>query len=116
MTAIDPAERPDAASLGAEFRSLPNESVPPVPLDEPSPEPPDALTRTRVLAPVTTPARPTRRRAVIVASVIAVVLAGGGIATAVALGSTAPASDPGLPALPAPLDQHVDDLWKELGS
>ncbi|MFG6279484.1 serine/threonine-protein kinase [Microbacterium sp. 5K110] len=115
MTAIDPAERPDAASLGAEFRSLPNESVPTVPLDEPSPEPPDALTRTRVLPPVTAPARPTRRRAAIVASLVAVLLAGGGIATAVAIGSTAPASDPGLPALPAPLDQHVDDLWKELG-
>ncbi|MCT2086387.1 serine/threonine protein kinase [Microbacterium enclense] len=118
MTAIDPAQRPDAAALGAEFRAIPRASVPPVPLDRsvPSGTPePDGLTRTRVLAPVAESRRRGRRSAIVVASVIAVVLAVGGVAAAVALTSPAPASDPALPSLPAPLDQHVDDLWKEVG-
>ena len=122
MTAIDPGERPDAAALAAEFRSLPGDPLPPTPLggaallDGPPPEPPASLTRTRVLAPVAEPARPrSRRRAVILASVIAIVLAIGGVAAAVALTASSPTSDPGLPSLPAPLDQHVDDLWKEVG-
>lgn len=118
MTAIDPAERPDAAALGAEFRALPGESVPPTPLgaaariDGPMP---DELTRTRVLPPVAAPRRGGRRRTVLVASVIAVVLAVGGAAAAIGMNASAPASDPALPSLPAPLDQHVDDLWKEVG-
>lgn len=119
MTAIDPAERPDAADLGAEFRALPGESMPPTPLgataliDGPAP---DELTRTRILAPVAaTPRRGGRRRTVIAAGVIAAVLAVGGVAAAIGLNASAPASDPPLPSLPAPLDQHVDDLWKEVG-
>ncbi len=118
MTAIDPAQRPDAAALGAEFRSLRDESVRPAPIGRPVPSgapEPDELTRTRVLAPVADSRRRGRRSAIVVASVIAVVLAVGGVAAAVALSSPAPASDPGLPSLPAPLDQHVDDLWKEVG-
>lgn len=119
MTAIDPAERPDAADLGAEFRALPGESMPPTPLgataliDGPAP---DELTRTRILAPVAaTPRRGGSRRTVIAAGVIAAVLAVGGVAAAIGLNASAPASDPPLPSLPAPLDQHVDDLWKEVG-
>lgn len=119
MTAVDPAERPDATALGAEFRALPSEPVPPTPLgatalvDGPAPDP---VTRTRVLAPVADePRRGTRRRAIIAASVLVVLLAGGGVTAAVALNTPAPISDPGLPPLPAPLDQHVDDLWKEVG-
>lgn len=119
MTAIDPAERPDAASLGAEFRALPGEPLPPTPLGAAAlvnGPPSDAVTRTRVLAPVPdAPRRPNRRTAVIVASVLAVLLAAGGITAAVALNTPSAASDPGLPSLPAPLDQHVNDLWKEVG-
>lgn len=114
MTAIDPAERPDAASLGSEFRSLPAASVPAAPLGGPPTEADAALTRTRVLPPAA-PARGRRRRALVVASVLALVLAGGGVAAAVALGAPGSASDPNLPSLPAPLDQHVDDLWTEVG-
>ena len=118
MTAIDPAERPDAAALGAEFRALRGDAPPPTPLggaalvDGPAPE---ELTRTRVLAPVDPPRRERRRRALIIAAVIALLLAGGGVAAAVGFTALAPASDPALPSLPAPLDQHVDDLWKEVG-
>ncbi|MCC4249180.1 MULTISPECIES: serine/threonine-protein kinase [Microbacterium] len=119
MTAIDPAERPDAAALGAEFRSIPSEQVPPTPiggaalLDGPAS---DALTRTRVLDPVADGSRRGgRRRGIILASVIAVLLALGGVTAAIALGAPAPAAEPALPSLPAPLDQHVDDLWKEVG-
>ncbi|MXS74824.1 hypothetical protein CSIV_04810 [Microbacterium sp. CSI-V] len=119
MTAIDPAERPDAAALGAELRALPGESVPLTPLgataliDGPAPE---ELTRTRVLPPVAAPPRRGgRRRTVVVVAVIAAVLAVGGAAAAIGVNASAPASDPSLPSLPAPLDQHVDDLWKEVG-
>lgn len=118
MTAIDPAERPDAAGLGAEFRALRGEALPPTPLggaalvDGPASE---EVTRTRVLAPVDPPRRAGRRRALIIAAVIALLLAGGGAAAAIGLSTSAPASDPALPSLPAPLDQHVDDLWKEVG-
>ena len=54
------------------------------------------------------------RRAVIVASVVAAVLAVGGVTAAVAAGNGGVA-EPDLPSLPQPLDQHVDDLWKEVG-
>ncbi|MFS0793324.1 serine/threonine-protein kinase [Microbacterium sp. 1P10AE] len=118
MTAIDPAERPDAAALGAEFRALRGDALPPTPLggaalvDGPASE---EVTRTRVLAPIDPPRRAGRRRALIIAAVIALLLAGGGAAAAIGLSTSAPASDPALPSLPAPLDQHVDDLWKEVG-
>lgn len=115
MTAVDPAERPDAGGLVSEFRSLPTVSPSAVPGGVAAPMP-DALTRTRVLPPVADTARPGgKRRTVIVASVVAVVLALGGITAAVALGTPGPAADPVLPTLPQPLDQHVDDLWKEVG-
>ena len=119
MTAIDPAERPDAAELGAEFRSLPGESAPAAPLGATAliaGPAPDELTRTRVLAPAEAPPRrAVRRRAIIAASVLAAVLVVGGVAAAVGVTAAAPSSDPLLPSLPAPLDQHVDDLWKEVG-
>lgn len=119
MTAIDPAERPDAAELGAEFRSLPADSVPPAPLGSvrAAGAAPEAVTRTRVLDPIPDPPRGgRRRRPVILASILAGLLVAGGVtAAAVALNTPPVASDPALPSLPAPLDQHVDDLWKEVG-
>lgn len=118
MTAIDPAERPGVAALGVEFRALRGDPPPPPPLggaalvDGPVSE---ELTRTRVLAPVDPPRRAGRRRSLIIAAALALLLAGGGVAAAVGLSTPAPASDPALPSLPTPLDQHVDDLWKEVG-
>ncbi len=50
----------------------------------------------------------------IVASVVAAVIAAGGVTAAVAAGGGG-AAEPDLPSLPQPLDQHVDDLWKEVG-
>ncbi|MCM3613683.1 serine/threonine protein kinase [Microbacterium enclense] len=90
---------------------------------------PGADERTRVLssAPASsTPGRPAssppdrdpRRRSrtgVIVASVIAVLLAAGVAVSAVALTNSGGSADPNLPTLPQPLDQHMDDLWKEVG-
>jgi len=119
MTALDPAERPDAAALIAAFRALSEVPVPPPPGGAPETggtgetvRMPEALAATKVLHGAT--ARRPSRRLIVVASVIAVLLAAGGAATAVALsGSTAPAAEPTLPSLPQPLDQHLDDLWKE---
>jgi serine/threonine protein kinase len=76
--------------------------------------------RTRVLsqasAPPPTPAARRRSRtSVIVASVVAVVLAAGVAVAAFALNGSGGAADPALPTLPQPLDQHMDDLWKEVG-
>lgn len=116
MTAVDPAERPDATGLVTEFRALPTASASVTGAAGSAPSAPDALTRTRVLPPVADAARPGgKRRTVIVASLVAVVLALGGITAAVALSSSGSAADPALPTLPQPLDQHVDDLWKEVG-
>ncbi|MGL1715207.1 hypothetical protein ACSTH8_00305, partial [Vibrio parahaemolyticus] len=82
------------------FRALPGEPLPPTPLGAAAlvnGPPSDAVTRTRVLAPVPdAPRRPNRRTAVIVASVLAVLLAAGGITAAVALNTPSAASDPGL--------------------
>lgn len=122
MTAIDPAERPDAAGVIVALRALSN---PPVPAPGEQ-----ATARTSALPGSTAPTRvfeaptpeesasPRRRRrvsrrAVVVASVAAV-LAVGGVTAAVAAGSGGVA-EPDLPSLPQPLDQHVDDLWKEVG-
>lgn len=81
--------------------------------------------RTRVLSPVgatpATPGKPDRaarrrtRTPLLVASIVAIVLAAGVAVTAVTLANSGGAADPNLPTLPQPLDQHVDDLWKEVG-
>jgi len=124
MTAVDPAERPDAAGLISALRPL---SDVPVPASTDTAVLPEAgESRTRILPRSTetgdTPTRvwekpPSRRprRAILVASLVAVALAGGGIATAIALGGAAPSASSDLPALPAPLDQHIDELWTEVG-
>ncbi|SDO55537.1 Protein kinase domain-containing protein [Microbacterium sp. ru370.1] len=123
MTAIDPAERPDAGGVIVALRTL---------SDLPVPAPGEGTTSrmsavpgstgpTRILAAPTSGAsasagrrRRVPRRAVVVASVVAGVLAVGGITAAVAAG-TGGAAEVDLPSLPQPLDQHIDDLWKEVG-
>ncbi|MDQ1137484.1 serine/threonine protein kinase [Microbacterium sp. SORGH_AS 1204] len=68
--------------------------------------------------PSSPPDRDPRRRprtGVIVASVVALLLAAGVAVSAVALANSGGSADPNLPTLPQPLDQHMDDLWKEVG-
>ncbi|MFF7681437.1 serine/threonine-protein kinase [Microbacterium sp. NPDC007973] len=123
MTAIDPAERPDAAGVIVALRTLSNVAVP-APgggTTARMPAASGAAAPTRVFdasTPGGSPAPRSRRRpsrrAVVVASVVAAVLAAGGVTAAVAAGAGG-APEPDLPALPQPLDQHVDDLWKEVG-
>lgn len=117
MTAMNPAERPDAADLITVLRAL---SVPAG--ADASVVPGRDATRTRVLPAETAPARvlekerPRRsRRLLLVASVVAVLLAGGGVATAVALTGSPTSASPDLPSLPSPLDQHLGELWTEVG-
>lgn len=77
--------------------------------------------RTRVLPqamtppPTPAPRRRTSRTTVVVASLVAVVLAAGVAVTAFAVNGSGGAAEPALPTLPQPLDQHMDDLWKEVG-
>lgn len=123
MTAIDPAERPDAGGAIVALRTLSNVRVP-APGEEETARMPAAAQSTaptRIFdAPTSgasTPPGPRRRvsrRAVVVASVVAAVLAVGAVTAAVAAG-TGGVAEPDLPSLPQPLDQHVDDLWKEVG-
>ena len=54
------------------------------------------------------------RRTIVIGAIAAVLLAVGAIGTAVALGGAGASSEPALPTLPQPLDQHMDDLWKEV--
>ena len=136
MTAIDPGQRPDAAGLIAELRPLMSAVVPPPLPPTSAPNAPGSTSATTVLPGATAPTRvfepsstpsgpkpsrptPSRRRpsrrAVIVASIVAVLLALGGVGAAVALSSGGGTTEPALPTLPQPLDQHVDDLWKEVG-
>ena len=117
MTAANPSKRPDATGLIAALRALSARSE-----TGASGLAADDSPRTQVLPKDTAPTRvlekerPRRSpRVLLVASVIVVLLAGGGIATAVAL-TGAPASvSPDLPALPSPLDQHLGELWTEVG-
>lgn len=117
MTATNPAERPDAAGLIAALRPLAGHTG----AGASVPSGGDA-SRTRVLPRETAPTRvlekerPRRsRRMFVVASIIAVLLVGGGIATAVALAGSPSSAAPDLPALPSPLDQHLGELWTEVG-
>ncbi len=119
MTALDPAKRPDAAGVMAAMKPLAS-----APIEAPrtaATAPMPMTAPTRVLGSAqgeasTSDARPRRpsRRTVVVASVVAVMIAAGGITAAFATGG-AETADPDLPSLPQPLDQHVDDLWKEVG-
>lgn len=117
MTAIDPGERPDATALIAALRQMSDVAVPP----------PPPVVGTGSIAPTvradptaptrrfeTAPERPKRPRRVILSALIALVLLAGAVAGAVALGTAAPAAEPTLPSLPQPLDQHIDDLWREV--
>ncbi|MDQ1122847.1 serine/threonine-protein kinase [Microbacterium trichothecenolyticum] len=112
MTAVDPAERPDAADLIVALRPLAD-----VALVSPSSRVavlPGATGPTRVLDVPTSPRRRRpSRRVVIVASVVAALLIGGCVSVAVATADQS--AQPALPSLPQPLDQHIDDLWKEVG-
>ncbi|WP_058622557.1 serine/threonine-protein kinase [Microbacterium testaceum] len=117
MTATNPAERPDAAGLIAALRSLSVGAGTGTPVVSEA-----AATQTRVLRGDTAPTRvlaeerPRRpRRWLLVASVIVVLLAGGGIATVAALSGSPAGAAPDLPALPSPLDQHLGELWTEVG-
>lgn len=138
MTAVDPAKRPDAGTLIVTLRTLAEVSVPTAPADAPTALLPGAAdsrtavldgageSRTRVLprAPRADDVSPRNagrrrpvlsRRAVLVASIVAALLIAGGVTTAVALSGAATSSPSDLPDLPQPLDQHIDDLWKEVG-
>lgn len=140
MTAVNPAERPDAAGVIWALRTLGDVAVPP-PLPQggatATTRMPAATAPTRVFGAVPPPAEqlpdrepathrgdpapdrsraPKRRRtSVIVASVVALVLAAGAVTAAVALGGASSEPTPDLPSLPQPLDQHIDDLWREVG-
>ncbi|KQM40267.1 serine/threonine-protein kinase [Microbacterium sp. Leaf203] len=124
MTAIEPSERPDATGLIVALRTLSGVAVPP-----PLPSTPPSAVTTAALAGGTAPTRvfepsarfegtaaPRRlsRRTIVIGAIAAVLLAVGAIGTAVALGGAGASSDPALPTLPQPLDQHMDDLWKEV--
>lgn len=114
MTAIDPAERPDAAGVIVALRTLSHVEVaaPPARL----PEGTESTGPTRMYTAAGESQRPRfSRKAVIAAAVVAAVLAVGGISAAVAAGGGGGAAEPALPSLPQPLDQHVEDLWKEVG-
>lgn len=125
MTAIEPNERPDATGLISELGTL---SGVPVPVSAPAK--PASSPSTAALAGSTGPTRvfepsvnSTRRRAernpsrraLVVGAVVAVLLAAGGVGIAAAVGSGGGADEPALPSLPQPLDQHMDDLWKQVG-
>ncbi|WP_295854537.1 serine/threonine-protein kinase [uncultured Microbacterium sp.] len=124
MTAIEPSERPDATGLIVALRTLSGVAVPP-----PLPSRPASAVTTAALPGGTAPTRllepaprsertatPRRlsRRTIVIGAIAAVLLAGGAIGTAVALGGAGASSEPALPTLPQPLDQHLDDLWREV--
>ncbi|WP_285135799.1 serine/threonine-protein kinase [Microbacterium sp. lyk4-40-TSB-66] len=162
MTALEPAERPDATgvivalrtvasasatSVDARTAVLPHTTAPTRAFgasDERTrvlPQPDSGLSspsvdRTQVLpraggarsidpsaggAPVAetrAPAQAARRGAkknIVVASLVAVVLAVGAVIAAVSLSGQGAAGRPDLPTLPQPLDQHMDELWTEVG-
>ncbi|MFF0911338.1 serine/threonine-protein kinase [Microbacterium enclense] len=122
MTAVDPAERPDAASVIVALRALGNVPVPAAAgaTTAATTRLPTTTAPTRVFdAPPRPPAPPARRRSrrtpILAASLIALLLAGGGVAVAASMGGDPAAPEPDLPGLPQPLDQHVDDLWREVG-
>ncbi|WAC68049.1 serine/threonine-protein kinase [Microbacterium sp. SL75] len=125
MTAIEPNERPDATGLISELGTLSGVTVP-----VSAPAKPASPLSTAALAGSTGPTRvfepsvnPTRRRAetkpspraLVIGAVVAVLLAAGGVGIAAAVGSAGGADEPALPSLPQPLDQHMDDLWKQVG-
>ncbi|MEX8057700.1 serine/threonine-protein kinase [Microbacterium sp. 16-032] len=124
MTAIEPSERPDATGLIVALRTLSGVAVPPpLPSTRPSAVTTAALAGgtapTRVFEPSarsegTAAPRRLSRRTIVIGAIAAVLLAVGAIGTAVALGGAGASSEPALPTLPQPLDQHMDDLWKEV--
>lgn len=77
--------------------------------------------RTRVLTAAAVDPAPVRgsrrgsRTTAVVASLVAVILAAGAVVTAVALSGSGGAREANLPPLPQPLDQHIDELWTEVG-
>ena len=158
MTALEPAERPDAAgviralrtvagtsapSLDARTAVLPHATAPTpsfdagddrtrvLPLSDSHPSSPGA-DRTQVLSPagggpshsasagggsrsVAPASRRGSRKNVVVASVVAVILAVGAVVVAVSVSGSGAPGRPDLPALPQPLDQHMEELWTEVG-
>lgn len=115
MTAVDPAKRPDAAGLIAVLRPLSDLETSPAASSPRTAPLPDATAPTRILDSSASTSRRPSRRLVIVASVLAVLLAAGAVTAVVAVSSAGSSVQPELPSLPQPLDQHVDDLWKEVG-
>lgn len=158
MTALEPAERPDAtgvivalrtvadaapASVDARTAVLPHATAPTrafggsddrtrvLPQSDGRPLSSNA-DRTQVLPPtggVRSPGAPagggeratapsSRRRSrknLLVAAVAAVVLAVGVVVAAVSLAGSGADGRADLPTLPQPLDQHMDELWTEVG-
>lgn len=120
MTAVDPTRRPAAAELMVALRPLTDVPVSSIPASSSTRTDvlPGATGPTRVFdTPASTPPRrPSRRFALVAAVVALLVVVGGGAAAAIAMTNTPPDPQPSLPSLPQPLDQHVDDLWKEVGA
>jgi serine/threonine protein kinase len=158
MTALEPAERPDATgvivalrtvagvaagSVDARTAVLPHATAPAQAfggsddrtrvLPQPDRNPPSSgADRTQVLfsaddarlhgspagggsrAAASTTRRRSKKNAV-VAGVVAVVLAVGAVVAAVSLSGSGAGGQPDLPTLPQPLDQHMDELWTEVG-
>ncbi|MFJ4037797.1 serine/threonine-protein kinase [Microbacterium sp. NPDC090007] len=124
MTALEPERRPDAAALMVALRTLANVGVPDAPaggddrtarLTAPTAGLPGGTAPTRVWDTGTDrAARRPSRRTVTVASLVAVGLALGAVTAAVFANGQGAAAPPDLPTLPQPLDQHMDDLYREV--
>ncbi len=124
MTALEPSDRPDATALIVALRTLANVDVPRPPVGADAPTArleaataglPGGTAPTRVWnAGGDRAGRRLSRRTVTVASLVALVLALGVVTAVVVANGQDAAAQPELPTLPQPLDQHMDDLYREV--